>query len=511
VFAFLCFGPVSAQEIPTVSSSTVAEEQDYAFAVGLYRDSLFQLAGQQFEAFVGKYPNSIKRQDAAFLSVECLFQSSQFQNAASKYNEFILNYPASRYVPEAYLKLGQSRLNQKKNTEAVIAFKTVIEKFAENEVAGEAAYWVGEAYLRNDDMQNAVKYYTLAYDNFPRNRLRDYALYSIAWALQKQSKYEKASEWYVKLIAEFPKSSLTSGAHVRIGECFYYAKDYRRAIDALIKSRAEINDEEELGNSDYLIAEAYYKLNDLSEAQARYERFLAEHPNHTFAGEVTYDLAWIYYDRKDYPKAIQTFDKLTAKEDELGHAALYRRGTAERFAGQKEAALKTFAEVVQREPQGRWSDNALFDAGMIYFEETNVSRAKTYFQQLIREFPSSDVMADGCRMLGECLLAEGSFKEAQVWFEKALTVTAASFDVKVEAGFQSALCAYKLKQYKEASAKFAAFAVQYSKHPKTGEAKFYQAESEYKLGNYNISVGLYSGAAENVNAAKKEEALYGIA
>ena len=191
-------------------------------------DSLFQLAGQQFEIFVQKYPKSIKRQDAEFFGAECLFHSAQFQNAVSKYNEFIRNNSASKYVPEAYLKLGQTCLNLKKNSEAIAAFKIVLDKYGESESAGEAAYWIGEASLRNDDTQNALKYYTLAYENFPNNRLHDYALYSVAWTYQKRTEYAKAAEWYGKLIAEIPQSSLIPGAHVRIGECFYYAKNYNR-------------------------------------------------------------------------------------------------------------------------------------------------------------------------------------------------------------------------------------------------------------------------------------------
>ena len=414
-------------------------------------------------------------------------------------------------MPEAYLKLGQSFINLKKNSEAIAAFKIVLDKYGENESAGEAAYWIGEASLRNDDTQNAIKYYTLAYENFPKNRLRDYALYSIAWTFQKRTEYAKAAEQYGKLITEFPQSSLTPGAHVRIGECFYYAKEYHQAIDALTKSRPEIHDEEELANADYLLAEAFYKLSDFAEAQKRYEKFLLDHPKNTLAAEVTYNLAWSLFNQKNYSKAIEVFDKLTNRSDELGHAALYRRGTAERFAGQNAIALKTFNEVVKREPQGEWSDNALFDAGMIFFDETNASGAKRYFHRLTAEFPKSDVLPDGCKMLGDCLLIEGNFKEAQVWFKKALAIPAASFEVKVEASFQSAFCAFKLKDFKDAAAKFAEFISQYPKHPKTDEAKFYQAEAEYRLGNYDASTQLYQESAESSGSAKKEESLYGIA
>ena len=501
----------SAQEILPVSSPSVVEEQDYAFAFGLYSDSLFQLAGRQFETFVQKYPKSIKRQDAEFFGAECLFQSAQYQNSTAKFNAFIQNNPSSKYVPEAYLKLGQSYINQKKNSEAIAAFKIVLDKYGDSESAGEAAYWIGEASLRNDDTQNALKYYTLAYENFPNNRLRDYALYSVAWTLQKRTEYAKAAEQYGKLIAEFPQSSLTPGAHVRIGECFYYAKDYQRAIDALTKSRAEIHDEEELANADYLLAESFYKIGNFAESQKRYEKFLLDYPKNTLAPEVTYNLAWSLFNQKNYPRAIQVFDTLANRSDELGHAALYRRGTAERLAGKNANALKTFDEVVKREPQGEWSDNALFDAGSIFFDETNASGAKSYFQRVTTEFPKSDVLPDAYKMLGDCSLIEGNFKEAQVWFKKALAIPDASFEVKVEASFQSAFCAFKLKDFKDASVKFAEFVSQYPKYPKADEAKFYQAEAEYRLGNYNTSTQLYQESAESSGSAKKEEALYGIA
>jgi len=505
------FISASAQEVSLLQAPTVAEEQDYAFAYGLYRDSLFQLAGQQFQTFVTKYPNSLKRQDAVFLGAECLFQSSQFQNAVTKYNEFIQQYPTSRLVPEAYLKLGQSHIRLKKTSEAITAFKMVLENYSESEKAGEAAYWIGEASLRNDDTQNALKYYTLAYENFPKNILRDYAIYSIAWTYQKRTEYARAADWYGRLISEFPQSTLTPGAYVHIGECFYYAKEYRRAIDVLTKSRLDIHDEEELGNADYLIAEAFYKIGDNESAQKRYKQFLVDHSQHKLAPEVSYVLGWSYLNQKDYPKADEIFRSLAERSDELGYVSLYRRSVVERMMGKTDKALQTLNEVLKRELQGEWSDNALFDIGMVYFEENNISEAKSYFQRLITEFPKSDVLADGYRMLGECFLTENNFKDAQSWFEKAMALPTASFDVKVEAGFQSALCIFKLKEFKDAAAKFSAFAQQYPKHPKSSEAKFYQAEAEYRLGNFSESTRLYRASAEGSGTIKKEESLYGAA
>lgn len=500
-----------AQDVVSPQAPTVSEEQDYAFAYGLYRDSLFQLAGQQFESFVLKYPSSFKLQEASFLGIECAFRSSQYPIAIEKYHAFIKQFPTSRYLPEVYLKIGQSYIHQKNIREAIASLKIVLEKFGDSEKAGEAAYWIGEAYLKNDDTPNAIKYYTLAYENFPKNKLCDYALYSIAWTYQKKTEYSRAIEWYEKLISEFPHSTLTPGAYVQIGECYYHAKEYRRALEALEKSRTSIHDEEELGNAEYLIAESYYKLGDNVKAQHAYEQFLADHPRHKLAQEVSYFLGWTFFHQKNYNKSLEVFQKLADRPDDLGHASLYRISVIERLMNKPDRSLLTLNEVLKREPAGEWSDNALFDLGMTFYTENNFIKAKPYFQKLVTDFPQSDVLADGCRMLGECYLIENNLPLAQTWFEKAAGMKDAPFDVKVDASFQSAVCLFKLRKFKEASSKLAEFIEQYPQHPKSGEAKFYRGEAEYQLGNFGAAAQFYQESSENFDKTKREEALYGVA
>ena len=44
-----------AQNLP-IPNANIAEQQDYAFADGLFRDGLFQIASEQLDKFVKKYP-----------------------------------------------------------------------------------------------------------------------------------------------------------------------------------------------------------------------------------------------------------------------------------------------------------------------------------------------------------------------------------------------------------------------------------------------------------------------
>lgn len=512
VICVLCWISVSsAQQHENSSLTTFAEEQEFISAQTLYRDSCFQLAREQFTSFISRYPNSIRQQEAMFLLADCFFQSSQFQLAALKYDEFIYKYPTSYYVPEVYCKLGQTYVHLNKIPDAIRILKIILDNYGERKIAGEAAYWIGESYLHSGDMQNAVKYYTLAYENYPRNRFCDDAIYSIAWIYQNQLEFSKASEWYEKLISVFPQSPLISGAHIRIGESYYFAKNYHRAINELQKSRENIHGEEALGNADYLIAEAFFKLGDFAEAQKRYEQFLMDHPQHNLVPEIRYDLGWLYLKQKEFSKSIETFGVVTSRSDELGQAALYQRSVAERLSGKEDTSLNTLNEVIVRNLQNEWLCSALYDAGVLLFERGKFSKAKLYFQRLTTEYPKSEIYPDGCLLLGECLIVEGNFKDAMQWFDQAVLNQNASFETRVNARFRSAQCSLRLKNFREATEKFGVFISTYQKHPKTIEARYWQAEAAYRLGSYDSSFAAFQEVASSSVSKEREVSLYGAA
>jgi len=498
-----------AQENPTPSSK-IAEEQDYAFAYGLYKDGLFQLANEQFERFTQRYPRSIKLPDAAFLKAECQFQLEQYEAAASEFSAFLLHFPSSNLADNAYFRLGDTYLKLKKTQEAISAFRAVLEKHGESKLAGEAAYWIGEAYVKLEDNGNAIKYYTLSYENFPANRLRDYALYSVAWTHQKEGEYAKAAEWYRRLLKEFPQSGLTASSKVRIGECYYYSKDYMRAIEELTAARPTIDSAEQQGEADYLLGESYYHLDQFDKARVQYEAFLANFPDHKLTNEVTYALGWALLKQKQFAGAARVFARLSHGMDALSHAALYRKGVAEKLAGNRGEALRSFTQVYTDRPRGEYADNALYDAGLLHFEESKLSEAKGFFERMLSDYPTSDVRAEAYQMLGECLLSESNFEAARSAFAQALAQAQAPFEVKVTSAYQVAWCLLKLDRFKDAAEHFSRFLAEYPGHPRSDEATYWLAESDYRAGDYRSSLKHYKAVAESARDLRREEGMYGI-
>ena len=498
-----------SQNLPAPNAN-IAEEQDYAFAHGLYRDGLFQIAAEQFEKFVQKHPQSVRIQDAQFLRADCLFQLRQYPAAAQEFTNFVSQYPSSILSDNARFRLGDTYSKLKRNRDAVEAYKSILDHPKNPAVAGEAAYWIGEIFLKEGDSNNALKYYALSYEGYPGNRLQDYAAYSAAWTNQKKGDYAKAAEWYRIVIDKLPQSPLVPSSRVKIGECYYYTKDYSRAIEELTTAKASIDLAALRGEADYLIGESYYNLGQYDQARKQYESFLKDYPQHHLTNEVQYALGWTLFKAREFAQAADVFGKLGASSDQIGEVALYRQGVAQNLAGKKADAFRTFSSLVSRNPKGEYADNALYDAGTILFEDKKNEEAKVYFRRIVSGFDSSDVIADAYMMLGECCVESAAFDSARTCFEKALSSNPTSFETKVTSSYQLAWSTFKLRKYKDAAAGFSRFIATYPDHPKSAEALYWLSESEYQGGDFRGALKHYQAITAVSKHARREEGMYGI-
>ena len=111
----ICAGFSASQ----TSSTELQEEQDYAFAYGLFEDKLYQLASEQLTKFIDQYPNSIKRPDAIFLSAECQFRLKQYQSAITIFKNFTQDFPKHKLRVDAFFRLGEIHYSLKAYKDAI--------------------------------------------------------------------------------------------------------------------------------------------------------------------------------------------------------------------------------------------------------------------------------------------------------------------------------------------------------------------------------------------------------
>jgi len=492
-------------------SESIREEQDFSFAMGLYRDSLFQMASEQFAQFETKHEKSRRRDEAAFLKGECLAAIGQHASALDSFTEFLLRYSQSRFAPDARFRKGQSLLQLGRASEAVREFRIILDRHNDRDIAGEAAYWIGESYFKNGDDENAIKYYLLAAEGYPQSPVRDYALYSIGWTYQKKGDLARAAQAYERMAREYPASKLAPEAIVRAGECLYQRKDYVKAESWLMDAASNVTLADHKARRDYVLADSKYQRGQHAEAIASFRQFLRDHPAHPLRRDAQYALGWSYLKTKQYPASIESFRALAADSDDLGQAALFRLGVAFGLDGKNDSARARYDETVRRFPNGEYADNALYEAAALSFEGKQWKNARTLLERLLKDYPKSELRPEAQRMVGECLLAEGDIAGAEKQFAAAASAGEASDEVRSLSLFQSAWSQYKLKNHDQAAALFAQFLQRYPAHERRHLAFFWKGESEYASGKFADARSSYVSAAATKDGEKREDALYGAA
>lgn len=176
-----------------------AESGQFYLAESYFNDGRYLLAANSYERFTTLYPQSPKRQTAAF------------KEALSYYNL------SPRY-----------RIDQEYTREAIEKFRLFISRYPDSEEADQAAqyltdmrsklakkhYYAAEMYMRTDQYQAAIIYYDLVINDFPETSWAEQALvdeiaayneYASLSVRDKQyERYQKAVESYEKYLQLFP-------------------------------------------------------------------------------------------------------------------------------------------------------------------------------------------------------------------------------------------------------------------------------------------------------------------
>src|SRR5690349_19026022 len=99
------------------------------------------------------------------------------------------------------------------------------------------------------------------------------------------------------------------------------------------------------------------------------------------------------------------------KSDEADRALEQATATA-KAAGSKEKAVEAYMAVRKAYPESTAGQEALYRAGIVYFEAGDFVNARKTFNELLYENPLFDKSEDAERMLGESALQVGAYRDA---------------------------------------------------------------------------------------------------
>jgi tetratricopeptide (TPR) repeat protein len=206
-----------------------------------------------------------------------------------------------------------------------------------------------------------------------------------------------------------PKPKPTAGAEeYKQGEAAFKNKDWSGAISAF---EAAVSQNADLFASHYYLGWAYKSVSNPGKSAGNFAIFLEKAPKDDSAAQMvtaaTREAGAGYARAKKYPEALPFLSKSAAAKSSDTEVQFFL-GVAQMQTGDEPAAEKTFAKVIQLQPN---LDRAYYYAGLIDFKAERWDTAKERVLKYLELKPNGPFAADCQAMLDDIVAREEQEKQ----------------------------------------------------------------------------------------------------
>lgn len=309
-------------------------------------------------------------------------------NAFNQARKMNFNRKISQQSTLEYTKIG---LELEKFQDVIVACKEYLNNnpngsFVHNEINDV----LGETYLHTSDYATAIKH--IESMKFKSGNInRTFQLVTHYYGIQKynEEKYEEAIESFEKSLANDFSREITLINNYYIAESYVQTNQTDKAIDnfdKVIKHTAKISPEL-FARSFYGLGYIYFNKGDYAKAQIYFKDYVDEEKNETNKnirndGFIRY--ADCLYAAKKLPEALKYYDKPIENQSAIDLDYCYlQKGIILAATYKNEEAKSKLNIIIQNYPNSNYYDDALFNYGLIDFENTNYPSAVTAFTDII--------------------------------------------------------------------------------------------------------------------------------
>lgn len=436
----------------------LAEESSFQFGKVAYASGKSDVAIRELEAFLSTYPSSDHRNEVRELLAQAYVNGNNYTKALEYIESLPSRNPAMQqaYQKAAYLK-GSDLFNKEIYDQAAVSFEKSLSSPVDPAYVTLASFWCGEAYSMLGRFGDASRHY-LKVLNSTATTDRDIvtkAHYSLGYAYYNLKEYPRALTQFREYVNRTDRRTPNhTDALIRLADCHYVTKEYSEALEYYTRAR-------NIGSPD----------NDYILLQSGIITGIQR--NYTGA-------------RQQLTTLITSYPRSQYRDD-----ALFQRAQFEIEQGNYQQAVDGLTQLIREAPGSSFTPYAYMRRAASSFNLKNYSATIDDYSRVLREYPTHPAAEESLVPLQEALnLAgrSGEFDSYLASFKRANPDSKGLESVE----FETAKNVYFNQQYQQAITGLQSFLRSYPQSSKASEAKYYIAESHYRLRNYDDAMELYA-------------------
>ncbi len=467
IISCLVVGMMAWQVIGTATSlvaddppkSSPAALDAYTSAGNLQNNGAFDLAAEEWETFLKKYPTDPLAPKARHYLATCRIQLRQFDQAETLLVE-VTKDAKFELLEEALLHLGYCRFVQGKAGDAAKlrmaadTFRRQLKQFPKGKQADQALFFQGEAWFELNDMAKAAAVYRALLEHFPKSPLRCDAWYALGTAYESLKKWPEATAAYDAFLAGCPDDPDVNAVRLRKAETLIPQKQYAEAAK-LFEELAVLEGFPEADAALMGAASCLFFQGKFAEAGEKYLSLAKSHPQSEripeamlAAGKAFYragklDVAaealqplatgeqperweaahWlvrIHLAQQHPQQALELLGRLPAPAKGNAHAVMLKLDRADALfdAGKLQEAYDHYRTLADQSPQHPLAPKARYNAAVTALQLSRADEAQVQSETFLKAYPESELAADARFVLAESLLMSGAADAAAGEYQK---------------------------------------------------------------------------------------------
>lgn len=444
----------------------LAEESSFQYAKVAYDAGKPDLAIDEFEKYLQQYPASTHAIEVNELLAQAYVNGNNYNKAI----EYIEALPSrNQYIDQAFQKAsflkGTELFNKGDYEQAVIHFNKSLEYPKDRRYVALASFWNGEAYSIGKRYPEAIASYqrvmNVQTDADPDIVMK--ARYGLGYAFYNTKEYDKAMSNFTAFVNSGTKATPNyADAVIRIADCYYVKKQYSDALANYSKARTLASPD-----NDYVLLQSgviYGIQGKYQESKNMFADLAKSYPRSRYRDEAIFQLAQFDIEQGNYQAAVD------------GLSQIIRTGTDTRFI-----------------------PYAFMRRGASFFNLKQYDKTIGDYSALIQQYPTHPAAQEVLMPLQEAMNLAGKSGD----FEKYLAmIRSANPDSKglESVEFEASKNLYFDQQYQRAIGGLRSFLSTYPQSAKADEARYYIAESHYRLREYDLALPLYEQVSREAAA-----------
>ncbi len=276
-------------------------------------------------------------------------------------------------------------------------------------------YNLGSFTYRKGNIDLAISEYREFVRSFPDDIKAAQAQFMLGECLFQQNKYPLAAKEFKRTVNKYSRDkNIYLNAVYRLGECNFNMNKYLVALDYFKKTLK--------GKNKNLRAEAFYgsalcylAMEEYAKSKENLLELIQFYPGYRKEAKVILPLILILLQDNQIKTAM---GYLKENEEDIG--CIYYNGIVHQKAKETMNALSLFKQVVEKAPDSKWAEKAVYSSGECLYQIKQYSLAYKSFEKIFREYVDSELRVHALFYMACCKMQKEKFNEASMKFTRLI-------------------------------------------------------------------------------------------